>query len=151
MISEKTIDKVVEDLETADFEHEVENLSVQQPALMAYLFSEDFELLTQDEREYMLYLTMVLYKSVETENGNIAPIKETDLEIAEEHNWTLLENVTQKRFRDRITIFFEKTTQEDLLAFIEDALTDDEDKLITSEGREPIFVALKSIVDSLVS
>ena len=151
MILEKTIDKVIEELETADFENEVTVLSEQQPALVAYLFSEDFDLLTQDEREYMLYLTIVLYKSVEAERGKISPIKEINLETAEEHNWTLLENISEKRFRDRITIFFEKTSQEDLLAFIEDALTDDEDKLVTPEGREPIFVALKSIVDILVS
>ena len=147
MVSEQTIDKIVGLLETADFEQEVAHFSAQQPALIAYLFNEDFGLLTQDERAFMLYLTIVIYKSIEDEKGHIPPVKEINLEATEERNWTLLENVTAKRFRDRITIFFEKTTQEDLLAFIEDALTDDEDKLITPEGREPIFVALKSIVD----
>ena len=147
MVSEQTIDKTVDALESADFEREVEYLSERQPELVGYLFSEDFDLLTEDERGYMLYLTLVLYQSVETQNGNVPPINASDLENAEENNWTLLENITEKRFRERITVFFEKTQQEDLLAFIEDALTDDEDNMITPEGREPIFVALKSIVD----
>lgn len=147
MVSEQTIDKTVDALESADFEREVEYLSERQPELVGYLFSEDFDLLTEDERGYMLYLTLVLYQSVETQNGNVPPINASDLENAEENNWALLENITEKRFRERITVFFEKTQQEDLLAFIEDALTDDEDNMITPEGREPIFVALKSIVD----
>ncbi len=149
MVSEHTIDKTVDALESADFEREVEYLSARQPELVGYLFSEDFDLLTQDERSYMLYLTLVLYQSVEAENGNIPPINASDLESAEENNWELLENITEKRFRERITVFFEKTKQEDLLAFIEDALTDDEDNMVTPEGREPVFVALKSIVDAI--
>ena len=46
----------------------------------------------------------------------------------------------------------EQTEQEDLLAFAEDAVLEEEDDpeaLVTKEGREPIFVALKTMVDVL--
>ena len=37
------------------------------------------------------------------------------------------------------------------LAFVEDALSDDEEELITKEGRESIFVTMKSIIDCLTA
>ena len=46
-------------------------------------------------------------------------------------------------------VFFEDYAQEDMLAFVEDNLVEDEDSTITKEGREPIFVALKSVIDVL--
>ena len=46
-------------------------------------------------------------------------------------------------------VFFENYQQEDLLAFVEDSLIDDEDEIVTKVGREPMFVALKSIIDCL--
>jgi hypothetical protein len=40
-----------------------------------------------------------------------------------------------------------------LLAFIEEALLEDEgdpEALLTKEGREPLFVAAKSLIDTLI-
>lgn len=147
-IPENIIDTVAEALEAADFEKEVEIFGKKQPALLGYVFSEDFDLLTRDERDYMLYLLIVIWKSVEKVKGELSPTLSNDLETAEERNWELLENVKAQRFRDRMTVFFDDSDQEDLLAFIEDALVeDDEDSVVSKEGREPIFVALKTVVD----
>jgi len=44
-------------------------------------------------------------------------------------------------------IFFKNYFQEDLLAFVEDSLIEEEEGLVTKVGREPMFVALKSIID----
>jgi hypothetical protein len=148
-ISETIIDNIVEELESADFEKEVADFSKKQPLLISYIFSEDFELLTQDEREYMLYLLLVVFKSIEKTAIKIPPLSKKALEIAEERNWELMETVTAKHFRDRLDVFFKDTKQEDLLAFIEDALVEDEDNIVTKEGREPMFIALKSIIDIL--
>ncbi len=149
-VSEKIIDTVSETLENADFEKEIEIFGKQQPALLGYVFSEDFELLTREEREYMLYLIIVLSKSIEKVEGELSIIHPDNLSEAEERNWELLDAVTETRFRDRMNVFFEDSDQEDLLAFIEDALIeDDDDSVVTKEGREPMFVALKSVVDVL--
>ena len=148
-ISENTIDGVVEALESVDFEQEVERFGKRQPALMSYIFSEDFELLTQAEREYMLYLMLVVWQSVEKTKGSLNMINKKDLEAAEERNWELLDTIEDNRFRERMTVFFDDSEQEDLLAFVEDALVEDDDSTVTKEGREPIFVALKSVIDIL--
>ncbi len=149
-VSEKVIDSISEALENADFEREIEIFGKEQPALLGYVFSEDFELLTREEREYMLYLLIVLWKSIEQVEGELPVIHADNISEAEERNWELLDAVTETRFRDRMNVFFEDSDQEDLLAFIEDALIeDDDDSVVTKEGREPMFVALKSIVDVL--
>ena len=153
-ISEDMIDEVVLDLEAADFEREVSILGEEQPVLLGYVLSEDFELLTHEEREWLLYLVLVIYKATEKGYEKIDPLSKNDLEAAEEANWARLETVTAKRFRDRMTPFFEGYPQEDLLAFVEDSLTEDEedtDNFLTKEGREPMFVALKSVIDALTS
>ena len=57
-----------------------------------------------------------------------------------------------KNFRDRLNEFFEGSDQEDLLAFAEEAVLEDEDdpeSIVTKEGKEPIFIALKTMVDVL--
>jgi hypothetical protein len=153
-VSEDIIDEVVIELEEADFEQEVAIMGEKQPVLLGYVLSEDFELLTNDERDWLLYLVLVLWKSVEKVYENIGPLSKNALETADEANWERLEHVTDKRFRDRMTPFFKDYKQEDLLAFVEDNLTEDEEdteNVMTKEGREPMFVALKSVIDALTA
>lgn len=153
-VSEDMIDEVVLDLEAADFEQEVAVFGEKQPVLLGYVLSEDFELLTNEEREWLLYLVLVIYKATENVYEKIDPLSKNDLEVAEEANWARLEMVTAKHFRDRMTPFFQGYPQEDLLAFVEDSLTEDEedtDNFLTKEGREPMFVALKSVIDALTA
>ena len=151
-VSENMIDAVILELEEADFEQEVAILGEKQPVLLGYVLSEDFELLTNEEREWLLYLVLVVWKATEKVYEKIGPLSKNALETAEEANWERLEPVTAKRFRDRMTPFFDNYDQEDLLAFVEDSLTEDEEDteaVVTKEGREPMFVALKSVIDVL--
>jgi hypothetical protein len=78
-----------------------------------------------------------------------------ELEEIEEGNWTQLNDAVGKNFRQKLDGFFEDYPQEDLLAFVEDSLViskegeESDDFEISKEGREPIFVALKTIIDCL--
>lgn len=148
-ISETVIDDVVANLEMANFEREVELFTEKYPVLIEYWGSEDFALLTDDERELMLYLMLILSKTIEQAYDKVPSLTHEVLDNAEERNWERLDGVTAKRFRDRMDVFFEDYPQEDMLAFVEDNLVEDEDSTITKEGREPIFVALKSVIDVL--
>jgi hypothetical protein len=129
----------------------VSELSEIQPAVFAFLFTENTELFTEYEKEYLLFILLTLWQAirVEVDVNEMEEIDSEELSIAEEKNWELLESVTANRFRDRLDIFFEDNKQSDLLAFIEDMLLDEEDELLTKEGREPMFVILKSIIDCL--
>ena len=75
-------------------------------------------------------------------------VTEDQISQQEEKNWEVLHASKTKDFRDRVTPFFEDYFQEDLLAFVEDALVEDEDEdgeeVVTTDGRPALFVSLKT-------
>jgi GTPase Era involved in 16S rRNA processing len=154
LISEDIIESVIDAIEESEEtpEMQIEQLEKEQPMLLAYLANEQFDTLTEEERSYLFYLTWVIYQSAKTsEQVKVLPmITEEALGEAEEDNWeTYLDN-TSKDFRRRLDPFFEATEQEDLLAFLEDALIDDDDATITEVGRDLLFIGLKTVMDCIV-
>ncbi|NRB64789.1 MAG: hypothetical protein HRU40_17490 [Saprospiraceae bacterium] len=150
-ISEENINKILDDLGT-DQEHQtkaLETLKQQQPIILAYLFTENFNAFLPKEKEYLLYLLLVIWETAQATRETLPQINDEQLSKAEEYNWSLLQDMENKRFRDRLDVFFQQTRQEDLLAFIEDALIDEEEGFVSKEAREPMFVTLKSIMDCL--
>ena len=84
----------------------------------------------QVQREYPI----VIFKSFNDAPGGF----KEEIEEIEEQNWTLLNETKAKGFREKLDAFFEDYPQEDLLAFVEDALVEDEDDFLTKEGKELI-------------
>lgn len=149
-VSESIIDKAAEAIGAKENLTEIiQEFKIRQPVLLAYLFSENFELLTQEEREYMMFLALVIWKACENTSSEIDLVSEKLIEDLEESNWEKLHKVVSRKFNERIDLLFKDYPQEDLLAFVEDALVHDEDSAITNEGRDYIFIALKTIIDSL--
>jgi len=149
-VSESTIDKAAETIGSAEnLTNIIRTFKESQPVILAYLFSENFKLLTQQEREYMMFLALVVWKASEANQPEIAQVTENTLEDLEEKNWEKFHKVISRKFNEKIDIFFKNYPQEDLLAFVEDGLVQDEDSEITNEGRDYIFIALKTIIDSL--
>jgi hypothetical protein len=157
-VSDNIIDAVVDamdGLSDDQYEKQVEDFAEAQPVLFAWLFSEQFDLLDEDEKGYLQYLSLIAWNSIVKANGGPVPtVSEEEIGAAEEKNYEVMEINAGKTFRERLNPFFENTKQEDLLAFAEDAVLDeedDQDPIITKEGREPIFVALKTMVDVLTA
>lgn len=154
-VSEIIIDAVIDELESFtddQYEEQMEAFAEAQPVLFAWLFSEHFELLNEDEKGYLQYLSLIAWRAIERVNGECEPVSEEQIGEAEEANYAILESSTAQKFRDRLNDFFEDSPQEDLLAFAEEAVLEDEDDpeaLVSKEAREPIFVAVKTLVDVL--
>lgn len=151
MIGEQVIDAAAESIGSQDeaaYVAMIENFKQRQPLVFAYVMSEGFQLLMEEERDLLLYLVLVIRKAYRKVNRfEPAPATEEKLGNAEENNWALLEPLAAKDFRERMTVFFDGTAQEDLLAFVEDILMDDEEEMVTAAAREYIFVAAKTVVD----
>lgn len=147
-IPEESIDKSIAYLEEdeSNYDQALLTFTHSQPGITNYLLSEDFESLTEYEKELMLYMCIIIYQALKSVYPELPQLSADEIENAEEVNWGKLENVTAKKFKDRLDVFFHETPQEDLLAFLEDVLIEEEED-ITKEGREPIFVALKSVID----
>lgn len=158
IVSAATIDAIIEELDTLSdeqYEQRVDGFAQAQPVLIAYLFNEEnFHLLTDEEKGFLQYLSLIAHEAVERTMGKRERISEDEIGEAEEKNYEILENSTAKTFRDRLDPFFEGYKQEELLAFAEEAvMEDDEDpeSVVTKEGREPIFIAIKTLIDVLTA
>lgn len=149
-IGEDTINTLIEELEGAENELEdrIEELKDEQPIVLAYITSEQFDMLNDEERDYLIYLVKVVFHSIAAKVEELPELSEMQIGSIEEQNWERMEAAKGKTFRDRLNGFFENYEQEDLLAFVEDSLVEDEDSFITTEGRELIFVALKTLIDA---
>jgi hypothetical protein len=157
-VSETAIDKVIDDLDKLNedqYEQRMEDFAAAQPVVIAYLFNEEnTHLLTEDEKGFLHYICLICWVAFERENGPCPAIGEEQLGEAEEANYAVLENSTQKAFRKRVDPFFEGYPQEDLLAFVEEAVLEDEDDpdaIVTKEGREAVFVAAKTVLDCFMA
>jgi hypothetical protein len=148
-IDDKLIDAAVDVISDDDdkYDEVLADLEKKQPAILAYLNDDDSTAFSEEELDYIHYLLLIMWDSVRRVHPDMPAITAEDISAAEEVNWSKLENVESKRFKDRLDIFFDTANQEDLLAFLEDALQEDEESFVTKEGREPIFVLLKSIID----
>ena len=126
----------------------LDHLAEDQPALAAYLAQDNFQLLTADEHDYLIFLTTVIYRLYSERYPELPLIDEELLDECEEINWEKMSSVSEKKFSRRIDTFFENFAEEDLLAFVEDALEDDDMSVVSKEGREPMFIALKTLIDA---
>ncbi|MEO6758280.1 MAG: hypothetical protein ABIO24_02420 [Saprospiraceae bacterium] len=154
-VSEEVIDRIIEQLEgyaDEQYEQRMEAFAEAQPVVVAWLFSDQFDLLSEDEKGYLQYLALIAWSANQEVNGPLGAVSEDEIGQAEEANYALLEASKAQDFRGRLNDFFEGSDQEDLLAFAEEAVLEEEDEpeaLVSKEGREPIFIALKTLVDVL--
>ncbi len=118
IVSENKLDQIVErfDDSEAAYEQAIMEFEQAQPILLSYLFSEDFEAFTPDEKEFMLMLSTIIFTAVQEESGEITQVDEKSIADAEEANWAKLEGLTTNRFNERLDVFFQDYEQEDLLA-----------------------------------
>lgn len=157
-ITSAAIDKAIEQLDQLDdtgYEARIVAFSEAQPVLFSWLQSDSFSLLTEDERGYLEYLSLIIWHATAASASKGTPVDEDAIGEAEERNYGIMESAAGKPFRDRLDPFFEDYKQEDLLSFAEEALLEDEDEsgdqLVTPEGREVLFVALKTTIDVLTA
>ncbi|MBK6930108.1 MAG: hypothetical protein IPH12_04310 [Saprospirales bacterium] len=157
-VPDTIIDAVIDELDNLSdeqYERRMEQFAEAQPVVVAYLFNEEnFHLLSEDEKGYLQYLALIIWVANTRANGPSEAVGEDMIGEAEERNYEILEAGAAKNFRERLDAFFENTPQEDLLAFSEEAVLEDEgdaDALVSKEGREPIFVALKTVIDVLTA
>lgn len=148
-VTEQTIEETMDAIQKgADIQEQWNAFAEEERDISEFLFSESFEILTKPERDYLLFLSLVIYKSAKIYFPD-QKIYLDKIEKAEEQNWDLWSKIKTGSFKERLDPFFENTDQEDLLALIEDALFYDEDEVLTKVGREPMFIALKTLVDVL--
>ena len=151
MIQEATIERILGRLESGmdDYEQEIQDFAEAQPHLMAFIADEDNEAFSEAELELLLFGTLVIYQSITDERTPPPVVPPQRIEKAEEANYAVVNGI-KGNLRAKLDPFFAATKEEELLAFAEDLVSgDSEEEGITQEAREPLFVALKTVVDVL--
>lgn len=158
IIQEATVEKVME--EVASDEVYSEKIRVDfnetQEDYLTYLEREVYSLISDPEKDLLLFILYALNEFMVKEKGEASPIELHKYFDAEEKMWQMYEDGIKKPFKERITPFFEEIDEEEALAFIEDLLVEaegeeDEDLLIDPAGRDVIWNVSAAFVYSLIA
>jgi hypothetical protein len=145
MITEKEIDNCILEVEKNPEQFHLE-FSNEQSDLINYLNIETIPSLIDIEKEILLFCLSIIYHTCK-DKFDTANFDIEDFTAAEEENWAKRDK--DIRLEDSLDTFFNNYTQEDLLAFVEDMLIDDEDQDLTRAGKEIIFISAKSYIDTI--
>lgn len=149
-ITETVIDSLIEKYETEEsYMNDFAILVSEQKDLNAFLDQENYSLLTKEEMALLEYLACIIYISCKSSITKVPLITGKMLEKWEEENWDAFNESNNKNFAKVLDKFFDGYKQEDLLALVEDSIQVEEDSVVTSVGGEIIFVACKSIIDTI--
>ena len=126
---------------------------LEQPAFVQFIASENFKILKEKEYDLLIFILVVIYQSSKSDQESpiLYPTIEAELiESMDEENWEVYNEEGSQNYSKALDIYFKEYPQEDLLAFVEDSLVEDEeDETITTVGREIIFITAKTLVDCM--
>ncbi len=150
-VTEQHIERILRSLERSSemVDEAVEKSLNKYPPISHYLLQVDQDILTALEFHQLLVGAAVIMTAFEQVlEREISDDILDALSEKEDFNWKAM--LSQKgTFHQKLDIFFDGYPEEDLLAFIEDSLYEDEDDDMTPVGREVIFIKLKTLVDVL--
>ena len=122
-----------------------------EPVLASFIFSEDVNILKEEEKELYTYIIAGIWATIAKEYYESANLVPDQVAEIEEQNWDKFQQ-QKGSFREKLDAFFSGFNQEDLLALIEDLLEVDLiDEPLSSEGRDLIFIKSKSFLDALIA
>lgn len=148
MITEKQIEVNLEKVNQFD-DINLDPFIEEQSEFLSYIKSEIAPSLLEEELKLFLFCISVIYNSIREENDNNELTFEIEeFETNDELNWGQRDKSTS--FEKSKDLLFENYTEEDLLAFVEDLIADDEDEQLSDVGKEIIFLNAKSYIDTLV-
>lgn len=134
--------------EASKVDQHLKKFEEEQGAIYNWLISDSFDILTKEEHGHLFYIAVVIWRATGSIDKEYHQVTPEEIEKEDEDNWTtFLES--KGKFRDKLNVFFEGYDQEDLLAFVEDALEIEEEDFLTPVGREIIFLSMKVLIDLL--
>lgn len=150
MVSEQLLEEVLNRYDSPEkISDDIEIVCQEQPHLAAFLKVDNHTLLSQEEYSLLWFMTVIIYRAYEEANADLDVLSEEEIGDKEEKIWEIINDSKEKTFRGKLDEMFELCPEEELLAFIEDTLVDDEDSLVTSAGKEFLFVAAATPLFSL--
>lgn len=146
IIQETTVEKVLDAITNNEaYSEEIRSrFNETQEDYLAYLEREVYSLISDPEKDLLLFILYALHEFVNKEMGSVEPLELHHYFDAEEKMWKMYEELIKSPFKERVTPFFELIDEEEALAFVEDLLVDaeneeDEDLHIDAAGKDVIW------------
>jgi hypothetical protein len=152
-VSEDIIEKMLHKVDESEkfYNKTLTTIAEECPEINAYLDKENFGLLTEEEYELMWFIFSIVFLSYKEANEEWPTMEPEDIETTEDKNWEVMNENQAGDFYQKLSPFFEGYPQEDLLAFLEDIISPDDESPITKIGSEIIFISIKSIIDAALN
>lgn len=145
-ISESNIDEIIEAIEKNP-DHQ-EKFKSEQTPFIHFLNNSVCTQLKSQEIELLYFCLLVIYHSA-IKAGITADFDLDEFLIKDEANWSIRDK--KQSFSKAKDLYFNDYPEEDLLAFVEDMLTENEEQQVQLPGEEIVFVSCKSYIDYLFS
>ena len=156
IIQEKTIEVVMEELSSnEEYSEKIrKNFNTHQEDFLAYLEREVYSLISDPEKDLLLFILYAIQECAVKEKGTVEPIELHSYFDIEEALWKIYEEKIKSPFNERVTPFFDRIDEEEALAFIEDLLVEageeeDEDLVIDPAGRDVIWNVSAAFVEAV--
>jgi len=146
MITEKEIDLLLEKIESNPdfFQKRIAYFSNKYPGFFHHISKESF-ILSDAEKDYLVGILCFIFEII-----NIDFLEDgSEYAENEDQNWALLDS--NKSLSKVFDIWFQNFSEEDLLAYIEDALAEDEEDFLSKVGREFIAIKSKTLLDMYIA
>ncbi len=143
--------KGVDQLSEDDAEGLVGLLGEEQPFLLVYLVATGEDEFNEDEKEFLLYMGVVIWKVFQQLKSPLPSISEQNLESIESTNIKMLEYLeteSESYFHEFVQNLIYDYPQPALLKFVTELIFDEEEA-IRSRNKGMMLVYLKIIIDCL--
>ncbi|MEZ4911444.1 MAG: hypothetical protein R2774_11335 [Saprospiraceae bacterium] len=148
-ISESSIETILVRYEDSlSLQNDRNHIELNYPDFYKILIREDFEILTEEEIDTLLYLFQIVTISIQQE---IQVLPKFDIQKFDENEEKLWGNYQDKQrtLKKAFDDYFSSIDQEELLAVLEDTLTDDTEEdsiVISSVGKEVIMIVIVAVI-----
>ncbi len=154
-LSRETVEKTWDELHYQDMEQLnalIEDFSQKQPYILAYLMATGSDVLTEEDRETLVFMGLTIWKIVENNFPDVPKIEGDILDQKEEQNMKMLEYLAgepESEFMDTVDIIMKKYPQSDVLRFVIDEIMDEQESMISPDKDNIgiVVIYLKTVLD----
>ena len=124
----------------------------QQPIILNYLMASGDDIFNQEEREFLLYLGVVVWQIMSQGSTPIPEVSENVLDEVENLNIKILEHLEEESesgFIETVDEIMSRYNQTEVLRYVLEAIVEEakEGNLIRDEMTGVIFLHLKTVID----
>lgn len=130
----------------------IESFSNDQPVLFTFLMTMGEGDFDGPEQEVLLFLGLLVWKSLQNAGNDLPEIGEEHLDAVQEHNMMMLEYLTEENeegFMQVARTLMEGSPQPALLRFLVEVIFEDEAEVIRPKNQGIIFIFLKIMIDGI--